>query len=389
MATVKISALPASGALTGAEAVPVVQTGTTVRTTTQDIANLTQAAVDTVSARVDTVSQQISVLSQQVSALSQNVSVLSQGLSVVSQALSNETSNRISADNALSNSVSVVSNALSNEISNRISAVNALSQSISVLSQGLSVVSNALSNEISNRVSADNALSNSISVVSNALSNEISNRTSAVNALSNAISVVSNALSNEISNRISADNALSAKIDTISQQVSVLSQAMSVLSAGLGTVQMKVVTNVQGVSATTAAGIKISGLSISVAASGVYQMEAFLLFSTSGTANFFGFGMSTSGATFGAVGGQWNVGVSITNNTLASTAVVMGNFNTIGAGQVCALAGTTGAAIFAMMNGVAVISTSGGTVRLKARTSVSSFTLNIMKGCYFRAYKIG
>ena len=40
MANLKISELTASGALTGTEELPIVQGGTTVRTTTQDIANL-------------------------------------------------------------------------------------------------------------------------------------------------------------------------------------------------------------------------------------------------------------------------------------------------------------------------------------------------------------
>ncbi len=40
MATIKISALPDAAALSGVEQVPVVQTGVTVKTTTQDIADL-------------------------------------------------------------------------------------------------------------------------------------------------------------------------------------------------------------------------------------------------------------------------------------------------------------------------------------------------------------
>jgi hypothetical protein len=43
MATIKISALPAAGGLTGAEEVPAVQSGGTVRTTAQDIADLAGA----------------------------------------------------------------------------------------------------------------------------------------------------------------------------------------------------------------------------------------------------------------------------------------------------------------------------------------------------------
>lgn len=52
MADSKISALSAAGALVGTEKVPIVAGNSTLRTTTQDIANLLQSAVDVVSARL-------------------------------------------------------------------------------------------------------------------------------------------------------------------------------------------------------------------------------------------------------------------------------------------------------------------------------------------------
>jgi hypothetical protein len=80
-------------------------------------------------------------------------------------------------------------------------------------------------------------VSNAVSVVSQALSVETVNRVSADNALSiridtvsNAVSVVSNALSLEIANRTSADNALSVRIDTVSNSLSVLSNLVSGVS---------------------------------------------------------------------------------------------------------------------------------------------------------------
>lgn len=190
-------------------------------------------------------SQELSVVA---AGLSVRIDTVSNGVSVVSNALSNEISNRISADNVLSNGISVVSNALSNEISNRTSAVN-------VVSNAVSVVSNALSNEISNRISADNALSQAISVLSQAVSvadAALSGRVNSVNSFLSGISARSvgdisthgiQSVINALSNRISAGGggggsvtsqelsvvaaALSARIDTVSNGVSVVSNALS------------------------------------------------------------------------------------------------------------------------------------------------------------------
>src|SRR5207245_2363638 len=99
-----------------------------------------------------------------------------------------------------------------------------------------------------------------------------------------------------------AVDTVSNQVSVLSQQVSVLSQAVSVISAGIGLMQMKVVTNVQGISAVSS---KISGLSVSVLAGAVYQIEANILYSTSGTANVYKFGMSVSAVTLGSVAGMW------------------------------------------------------------------------------------
>ena len=55
--------------------------------------------------------------------------------------------------------------------------------------------------------------------------------TTIIDSVSNAISVVSQAVSVETANRTSADNALSVRIDTVSNAVSVVSQALSVETA--------------------------------------------------------------------------------------------------------------------------------------------------------------
>ena len=90
------------------------------------------------------------------------------------------------------------------------------SQHVSALSQQLSVLEaahDALSNTVSNALSAGDVVSNQLS------------------ALSQNLSVLSNALSNAISNRVSADNVLSQQISVLSQQVSVNAAALSNLTS--------------------------------------------------------------------------------------------------------------------------------------------------------------
>ncbi len=292
--------------------------------------------------------------------------LVSQAIDRVSQALSVETAARILAQNVISQQVSV------------------LSQNVSVISQKISVLSAVVSAQSVTLGARIDTVSQQVSVLSqqvSILSQNVSVLSQQTSVLSQNISVVSQALSVQAA-------ALSIRIDTLSQQISVLSQAMSVISAGLGTVQKKVVADTQGVSATAATGIKISGLSISVAASGVYELNARLLYSTSGTVNVLGFGMSTSAATFGAVGGSWQAAISINNNTFTSACMVNGVFNTVASPQISCQPGATGTQLWAQMNATVVVSTTGGTIRLKARTSVSSYAINILKGSYFRAYKI-
>jgi len=104
MADTKISALSAAATpLSGTEKVPIVQGGSTLQTTAQDIANLMANAV-----------------------------------SVVSNALSVETVARVAKDDSLSNAISV-------ETAARVAKDDALSQAISVVSQQVSVLSSQVS----------------------------------------------------------------------------------------------------------------------------------------------------------------------------------------------------------------------------------------------------
>ena len=136
-------------------------------------------------------------------------------IDALSADLAAETSNRVSADNALSNQISVVSN-----------AVSVVSQAVSLLSNTNSVEHAALSVRIDTQSQAVSVLSQQVSVLSQAHSV----LSQAHSALSQAVSVISTTLSNEASVRSAADAGLSTRIDTQSQAVSVLSQQVSVLS---------------------------------------------------------------------------------------------------------------------------------------------------------------
>jgi len=209
-------------------------------------------------------------------------------------------------------------------------------------------------------------------------------------------------------------SALSARIDTNSQMLSVLSQQVSVLSqqisvvsaaqaatsaavnaisAGLGGVQMKVVGGAQFVSAV--ALTKISGLSASVAAAGVYQLEGFLIAQGS-TMSVYGLGMSTSAATFTNGAGFWRgnniVGMGTYSNQL-STGIgpeMVGYWNEASFGSVTysvAVSTPAGANFMIQLKGVVALSTAGGSIQLKAKAGGSG-VITIKAGSYLKAFKI-
>ena len=355
----------------------------------------------------------------------------SNAASVVSNALSNETSNRLSADNVLSQAISVISQQVSvlsqtvsvmsqrfstlrggttGQVLKKIDAtdfnwtwsadnsggagsatvtsqnISVISQNLSVLSQGVSVLSqtlSVLSSQVSNLTSAHNALSN---VVSNALSaGDV-----ASNAISNALSVAnaaSNAVSNEISNRISADNVLSQAISVISDQV-------SVISAGLGLPQVKVVGNIQTISAT--ALTNISGMSVSVVAGGTYKVQAVIMHthSAGATTAIFGFGLTFPAMVGGAPGavGRFDgfpsaVVGSAVNLVSTNSFGVIHNGSASGSILVSAANQTSGAVIATWYDGLFIVSTSG-TIQFQAKASATTAAVHIQRGSYVQAFRI-
>lgn len=199
-----------------------------------------------------------------------------------------------------------------------------------------------------------------------------------VNALSNNISVVSAAVVSVEAHAVAASAAATSvdtRVNTVSQQVSVLSQAASVLSAGLGTVQLKVASNAQIISGTTTT--KISGLSASVASAAIYQIEGNVLFNMSvvDTTLF-----NISGPATTSVRLKWQIGKDQSSQVVQHVQAFGDNASaTI----------STVSAYTAKLDGVIVTGAAAGTVQLFAFASAAGADINIKKGSYLRAYKIG
>lgn len=289
-----------------------------------------------------------------------------------------------SADNAISNAVSIVSAAQA------------------VTSADLTSVKNRLSGLSSQVTSADNAISNAVSIVSAAQGvtsaevTSVRNRVSAISdSLTSIASIASAAASAaavasaNITSLASNVSAISVRLDSLSQVVSVISQQVSIISAGLGGLQLAKIGGAQSVSA--AALTKISGLSLSIAANGAYEINGKLLFIGSAF-SVAGFGISTSGTTFNAVGIRWFLNQSAAANWPASgisTMAQMGYMNEAGFGSVT-LSILSGPNTTQMVDvqGLILASGTGGSIQFKAKAGGSG-VITLKTGSFIRAYKVG
>jgi hypothetical protein len=193
---------------------------------------------------------------------------------------------------------------------------------------------------------------------------------------SQAISV----LSQQISALSQLHSALSAKIVTLSQTV-------SVISAGFGGMQMKVVQSDQAALSATAL-TKISGLSVSAAAAGIYQIEAILLQQMS-AASVIGYGMSLATGTVKHAAFTWLGVLSQSVSTISVGNVQYGSFNEAGFGSITYSAiHTTNTTRLTKLEGVVAMSTTGGTLQLKTRVGTTGVII-LKQGSFVRAFKIG
>lgn len=370
-----------------------------------------QSVVDTLSNRISAVSSLIgvggaSVTSNELSAVSAQaksaIDVVSNQLSVVSSQVSTVFAYVVATDatiDAHAAAASAAATSVDLRVSNlksAVSAASALSSDGFTTKTGLQEVYDSFAGRIDAASVLGNAVFQSLATLSARTTAAVSVKglQSVVNHLSAKISVadahasVASVAVTSVDARV--NSVVSTLISAADLHASVASAAATSVDGrvtsivnGIGGPQIKVVGDVQGVSAT--AGIKISGLSASVAIA-VYKLEAMLLFSTSGTANTFKFGMSASTAV-AKIAGAWEVMISAANNQFVSAGTVRGNFNTIASAQVSCTPGTAGAVRFARMDAIADITT-GGTIRLRAAVSATSQPVNIMKGSYLQAFKI-
>jgi hypothetical protein len=177
-------------------------------------------------------------------------------------------------------------------------------------------------------------------------------------------------------------NALSAG-DVVSNQISVISQKLSVISAGLGIPQLRMTNTTATISASGLT--KISGLSVNLVSTGVYQIHAVLHHTHSAqTTNGFGFGVSSPGATRAT--GAWRGFVSTTSPT-----AIHGYFNQAGYGSITySVAGVEASAVvYRTELDMDVIGATSGPVQVKARSSAAGTgAIDIRAGSYIQAFLI-
>jgi len=257
----------------------------------------------------------------------------------------------------------------------------------SVNSSTLDVIFGA---ETSERVSADNALSIRIVSVENhvsSLSDIVSNLTSAHNALSNLVSGVGN-LSNAVSIVSVAADVVSNAVSAISVKVDTLSNAVSALSALIGT-QIRAISVDATVSATTLTDI--SGMSLSVETSGHYLFDAMLLYSTS-VGQPVGFGLTFPGMEH--TGGKIEMTLSTVASGPTQSTVnhVIGMWMSTGSGSMIISATSPGggaAGVPVFYKGVFLVSSAAGVIQLLARASTGTGRIVLLRGSYMRLARIG
>ncbi len=282
----------------------------------------------------------------------------------------------------------MISQALSVEVANRVSTLsiaNAASNAASIVSQKGSVISVAV-DVASNAASIVSQKGSVISVNLASVQSQVSTALSQASAALSTASVISNALSNEISNRTSADNAVSANLTSaVSQNLSVLSQQASVLSAAL-LIQLAVVGGTQGLSSTSF--VNVSGLSVSVTAGGVYQVQGIVMgaMSVANTVQWTLTFPAMTQATGKLMAGLGNVAAG--GDTLSSERFQGGIFDETGSGStLLSVLHTTTTNRGMFFDALFVVSTTG-TVQVQAKVSVTTSPINIFKGSFIKAFKI-
>lgn len=305
-----------------------------------------------------------------------------QGISIMS-AVSVESAARAAADTSLDGRITSVMSAVSSESAARAAADTSLDGRITSVMSAVSVESAA-------RAAADTSLDGRITSVNTAVQANSADFTSFKQSIDNIGDVsATGATSGQVLTFISGQWIANSVPTTVGSVTSAEFAALaSTVSAGGGLLHM--VADLQGISATGLTDI--SGLSITFATNGSYQIHAHVMYSVSGAGNT-RFGISTPGAThthgmiLGDVSGATPGGVPFSSARGAG-----GFFNFTSAGNSVifstASAVTTGDVHGVIMEAL-VVSATAGSFKLMAAVSATTVPMTIIPGSFIRAYRIG
>jgi hypothetical protein len=201
-----------------------------------------------------------------------------------------------------------------------------------------------------------------------------------IDALSNEISIVESVINN-----VSALAPGGAAQVGLQNAINALSNRISAIPGGATSVNPTRYVSVAN-TLTTATLTGISGLTTSVSAGVIYQIEGRIMYSVSAaTGNSFGMVWPTANR----VAGQWIGGISV-STTGASTfsTLAIGDFDTGDSNSVVwsAIVGAVGLH-FIKVDGI-IDAQTGGAIYPVARSSVATNTLVIARGSYFRVARI-
>lgn len=348
---------------------------------------------NTVSARLVSVSAELASLVQIASAAATSADGHANTVSARAASISAEVvSLAQSASATLETHINTVSNADSVHFSAMVNAstVGSLA-AISLLQSAINTVSAGV-NTVSNQVSVNLSAVNNASTVGSLAA--ISLMQSAINTVSNQVSVNLSAVNNA-----STIGSIAALSIAIANDASVSAAVMSTIATSLlGAGQFRVVTGAQAVVSTFPQ--KVSGMSLSIAANGVYDVQGQVLWtqSTAGSASaIFQFGMSINqaptAAAFVMVGNK---------HAFGAVGTVSAQVQFAGVGAICATpsimysvkasvaASGTPVQTMVRFEGVLVAGGLGGILKCLVGASTTSNTgINVIAGSYVRAFKIG
>ena len=259
--------------------------------------------------------------------------------------------------------------------------IDALSNEFSVVTLGIASVDNRVSIVSTNVTNLSNTVSNLTSIV-NAVSNRVSNITSQLVSINDRVSAVSVVASN-LGSIVTNVSAVSYTTNTTGTAVTALQTVVNTLSARAGAQVSRFVSVAQSVSATTLTGI--SGLTISVSAGDLLQIEAMFMYSVTDTTGN-QFGLTFPAAT--NMAGQY-VGATSVNQAGPATVstLVIGDFDTGDSNIVLWSAGVGPGLHMIRMNALYQVSTAG-TMFPSLRVSATTNTTVLHRGSFFRVLKL-